>query len=190
MNEEELKKKVAELLGVYSPHIEALKQRRAELIGELQALRAELIEELHKLRSEAVQLVSALDKDIESLRPETPSGVDKKRKTTRKITKGVLVPMEEYRLPILEALIEMGGRGRSPAVLVKVEEKMRDKLNEVDYEGLKSGETRWKNRAAWVRYQLVDEDYLKKDSPRGIWEITDAGRALYQELKAGQQTSR
>ena len=184
MNDEELKKKVAELLGVYSPRIEALKQRRAELIGELQALRAELIGELHKLRSEAVQLVSALDRDMEGLRTETPRRVDKKRKTTRKIPRGVLVPMEEYRLPILEALMEMGGRGRSPDVLAKVEEKMRDKLNEADYERTKSGEMRWKNRAQWARYHLVEEDYLKKGSPRGIWEITDAGRALCQELKA------
>jgi len=187
MDEEELKKKVAELLGIYSPRIEVLKQRRAELIGQLQALRAELIEELHELRSEAVQLVSVLDREIEDLRTETPSRAKKKRrKISKRMPRGLLVPQEEYRLPILKTLIEMGGKGRSPDVLARVEEKMRDKLNEADYERTKGGGMRWKNRAAWVRYKLVDEGYLKKDSPRGIWEITNAGRALYQELKASE----
>jgi restriction system protein len=185
MNEEDLKKKVAELLGVYSPRIEALKQRRAKLMDELRTLRAELIEELHELRNEAVQLVSSLDKDIEALTVDVPKKAKRKRK---RVPRGALVSQGEYRLPILEALIEMGGRGRTSDVLTRVEEKMRVKLNKVDYERTASGDPRWRNRAAWVRNELVEEGYLKKDSPRGIWEITDAGRALYQELKVGQQT--
>jgi len=36
---------------------------------------------------------------------------------------------------------------------------------------------RWRNTAQWARHSMVKEGLLKADSPRGIWEITDAGRA-------------
>jgi len=190
MNEQEMKKRVAGFLGVYSPRIEALKQRRAELMGELQALRGELIGELHKLRLETARLVSSLDKDIKHLRGRSSGMTGKGRKASVKIPSGLLVPMEEYRAPILEALIEMGGRGRPSDILPKVEQKMNGRLTSLDYKMLKDGRTvKWRNRAQWERARMVEDGCLKTDSPRGIWEITDAGRALYQELKASQQTS-
>jgi predicted transcriptional regulator len=35
----------------------------------------------------------------------------------------------------------------------------------------------------WERQALKTDGYLKKDSARGIWEITDEGKKLYQTLK-------
>ena len=94
------------------------------------------------------------------------------------------MPHAEYTLPILEALIEMGGKGRMRNVLDRVLDKIKDQLKPKDFEKLPSGTAiRWKNRAQWERQRLKSQGNLKKDSPHGIWEITDEGRKLYERLK-------
>ena len=94
------------------------------------------------------------------------------------LLKGRLTPPSEYEVPILESLIELGGSGRVRDVLDKVYEKMKVQFISADLEKLSSGRAiRWKNRAMWVRMKLKTDGYLKADSPRGIWEITEKGRA-------------
>ena len=106
------------------------------------------------------------------------------REVPRRAERGEIMPQAGYTLPILEALIEMGGRGRMRDVLNRVYNKIKDQLKPRDLEKLPSGTSiRWKNRAQWERQRLKSEGYLKKDSPHGIWEITDEGRKLYEALK-------
>lgn len=101
--------------------------------------------------------------------------------------KGEITSQPEYALPILESLIETGGRGKTSKILDRVFQKMRSKLKPRDLEKIPSGtEARWRNQARWERYTLKRKGYLKKDSPTGIWEITDKGRDLYQNLKGKQ----
>jgi len=91
---------------------------------------------------------------------------------------------QEYRVPILEALIELGGKGRVRDILEKVETKMKDKLTKVDYEKLPSGAyVQWKNYAMWERLNMIHDGLLKKGSPRGIWEITDKGQKILQAVE-------
>ena len=107
-----------------------------------------------------------------------------KREVKRRAKKGEITPQAHYTFPILGALIEMGGSGRVSKVLDRVFNKMKDRLKPKDLEKLSSGiSVRWKNKAQWERQRLKSEGYLKKDSPRGIWEITDKGRNLYESLK-------
>ena len=40
----------------------------------------------------------------------------------------------------------------------------------------------WKNNARWARQILVNEGLMAPDSPRGIWEITPAGREALKAL--------
>jgi len=99
--------------------------------------------------------------------------------------KGPITPQSEYAMPILESLIEMGGRGRVRDVLDKVYEKMKNRLTSADLELVPSGrDIRWKNHAKFERLSLRIEGYLKTGSPRGIWEISEKGRAYY--LKEGK----
>jgi hypothetical protein len=62
---------------------------------------------------------------------------------------------------------------------------MRGVLKEVDYDPLASDPDlpRWRNAAQWARSMMVKEGLLKADSPRGVWEIADKGRAVLQESK-------
>jgi len=90
----------------------------------------------------------------------------------------------EYDLPILEALIEMGGSGRTQEVLNRIYEKIKDRLKPDDLERLSSGtDIRWRNAVMWERDKLKRRDYLRADSPRGIWEITEKGRDYYNQKK-------
>jgi restriction system protein len=72
----------------------------------------------------------------------------------------------------------MGGSGRMSDVLDRVGGLMKNTLREVDHDPLASNPDlpRWRNAAQWARNSMVRDGLLKADSPRGIWEITKAGR--------------
>jgi len=91
--------------------------------------------------------------------------------------RGKKTHQSEYRLPILHALDELGGRGALNDVLAKVYAQMEDRLNEYDLARLDSDrDIRWRNTAMWERKRMVEEGLLRADSPVGIWELTEAGR--------------
>jgi len=135
------------------------------------------------LREEWERLISG---EIEEEReyPQRRRAPVKVRRDMGKLPAGVTTPSEAYRLPILRALVEMGGSARARDVLARVFEIMRPILKEVDYEPLTSsrGELRWHNTAEWVRWDLVQEGLMKGDSPRGIWEISEKGREYLESL--------
>ncbi len=90
---------------------------------------------------------------------------------------GILTPRARYRLPILRALVEMGGSGQTARVLDRVGQIMVNVLNETDLiVPPHRNEPRWRNRAQWERNTMVNEGLLSNRSPRGIWEITEKGR--------------
>lgn len=83
---------------------------------------------------------------------------------------------DAYRGPILAALRELGGSGSMAEVLDRVFAKVKGRLTEADRERLPSGtDVRWRNTAAWERFRMVEDGLLKSDSPRGTWELTEAG---------------
>lgn len=90
---------------------------------------------------------------------------------------GDTTPRSEYRLPILRALERLGGRGLTREVLRLVEDRMRTSLTPADREMLPSGQReRWRENAEFERLEMVRDGLLASGSPRGTWEITDAGR--------------
>jgi len=60
---------------------------------------------------------------------------------------------------------------------------MNGVLRDVDYQPLASDPElpRWRNAAQWARNSMVQEGLLRDDSPRGIWEISEAGKRWLQE---------
>jgi hypothetical protein len=70
-------------------------------------------------------------------------------------------------------------------VLPVVEKRMKGVLKKVDFEPLASDKEmpRWRNTAQWARNTMVKDGLLKADSPRGVWEISDAGRAWVTQQK-------
>jgi len=95
-------------------------------------------------------------------------------------------PEAAYRVPILEALAELNGKGHAREVLEIVYEKMKDQLTEDDHKLLSSGQRRWYNTAHWARYYMVKEGLLRNDSPLGIWEMTEEGWAYLEQAYKGK----
>lgn len=124
-------------------------------------------------------LVSEWD-ELEDLRdaasPEVQEIVSKRFFGKRK--KGEVTPHTAYYRPILEALVEMGGSGKTKSVLDRVGEKMKGKLKPLDYEPHKSDgkSIRWRNSAQWARNTMVNQDGRMKKSKTGTWEISAKGK--------------
>lgn len=125
--------------------------------------------------------VAVLQGEWAALAPETPARPARRRgrrKKTARLRRGLRTPEAAYRRPILQALVEMGGKGEIGAVLDRVRVLMRNVLKPVDDQPLASDPKmpRWRNAAQWARNRMVQEGLLASDSPRGMWEITAAGR--------------
>ena len=106
-------------------------------------------------------------------RNNTPSPKRRKRLASNTIAGG------KYSEPILESLIELGGSAQSSKVLERVEEKVRANLTTYDREPFPSTPSmeRWEHAVHVCRDNMVRKHgFLRKDSPRGIWEIADLGR--------------
>jgi len=87
------------------------------------------------------------------------------------------LPDDEFELPLLRVLLEMGGAGPTKLVIDRVGELLADRLSEVDRAPLASSkEPRWRNRTQFARLSLVKTGHMVKGSPRGYWELTEAGR--------------
>jgi len=93
--------------------------------------------------------------------------------------KGSLLPEAEYVLPLLEALVELGGSSHVSKITELVGVELDGKLTGRDRMALKSGDIRWKNRLQFVRIGLIKQGLMAKNSPRGIWEITESGRRFF-----------
>jgi hypothetical protein len=91
-----------------------------------------------------------------------------------------------YNVPILKALVELGGKAHYLKVLELVGIRMADTLNSSDRQVLndKKATPRWKKRAEFRSISMHREGLLKKDRSQGTWEITAAGREM---LSAGLQ---
>ena len=105
------------------------------------------------------------------------------RRNLGRLRKGRRTPEAAYYLPILKALVELGGSAKMQAVLDKVYTAMKPILKDVDHQPLASDPEmpRWRNSAQWARNTMRQEGLLKDDSPHGTWEITAAGRARLKE---------
>lgn len=124
------------------------------------------------LRREWDEMAAAAERDEDE---ETRA----ERRNLGKLRKGIRTPESAYYRPILEVLAAMGGSGKVAEVLERVGRSMKPVLKKVDYDPLASGpdNPRWRNAAQWARNTMVREGLLKSNSPRGLWEISDKGRA-------------
>lgn len=104
-------------------------------------------------------------------------GRAKKAATKRtRVPNGSLLPEDQYDVPLLSTLIDHGGAAAFQEVVNGVGEKLGDRLTELDRANLASGGVRWQSRLQFVRLRLIERGLMAKDSPRGVWAITDEGR--------------
>lgn len=141
--------------------------------------------------SQEAQQVQGLIQEVERLRrtwqqpysPDLISAEHPARKRRRRAPRGEITPQSAYTRPLLQALVDLGGRGSVNQVLEKVYEIIGDRLLPQDLEQLPSGQDiRWQCAVKFLCSTLRKQGYIYPDSPRGVWEITDKGRELLRQL--------
>lgn len=176
-------------LGVYDEAKESYEKKQ-----EIERLKHERLQRAVALVKEAQELldiynfemrVTARGTRIVGKDERTVYGdLQKRSQTGSKLPKGIKTPGIRYRYPILQALVDLGGQGKTSIVLERVYEQMKDSFVPADLEELSSVETpRWNNTARWERYKMVKKGLLRKDSPNGVWEISEKGREYLQGRK-------
>ncbi len=151
---------------------------------ELMSWRTSLTAEINQLESQLQQIRSALSEKREKVTAidrlvghAEPGQRQKLEEVVNLFGDGIFTPTKAYWQPLLQTLAELGGAGRREQVIELVGQKMQNILRPADYEKLpQSSFIRWENRVAWQASNMRREGYIKNNSPRGIWEITDAGR--------------
>jgi restriction system protein len=123
------------------------------------------------LRREWEEMATAAERDEDE---ETRA----QRRNLGKLRSGVRTPESAYYRPILQVLDQMGGSGKVAEVIERVGRLMKPILKDVDHQPLASEpeNPRWRNAAQWARNSMIRDGLLKADSPRGVREISTAGR--------------
>jgi integrase len=93
------------------------------------------------------------------------------------------VDLSEYERPILEALVERGGRAGRAEILASVRRAMRERHGTADMERLPSGMRRWESRLGKARQAFLRRGLLDSGAIRGEWGLTSLG------LEAGHRLS-
>ena len=171
------------LLGELQAAMEIAQEGGTNAFQESRFTEAQTAAERAKVIKSHLTALKKLQEEWESVMYGTasPQPRPKKKKRTH-LSPGFRTPQKAFRIPVLKALIELGGAAQVGKVLEIVEGMMSDQFNENDKAVLKDGRTpRWRNTAAWERQLVKEEGPLKPDSPRGVWEITEKGRANLQE---------
>ena len=78
------------------------------------------------------------------------------------------------RQEIIRALQKFGGRAPVYQVLEEMQKQLNGRLLPRDLELLKVGSVVWQNSAQWERFHMIKEGILKGNSPRGVWELSEA----------------
>lgn len=186
------------------PAFDMLLDELEAIIPELNKKGAQLMQELNYAQAKDViakaEAVMAFKEKVKALRDEwlsldVPSmkppkvrqsrAMNKKhsRNKTSQLKSGLRTKNEDFHLPILRVLIRTGGHASLASLLTELEKDLASQLNEYDWETLPSSNktVRWKNNVGWAKKKLIDSGYLSGDSPKGTWEITEAGRMFVEK---------
>ncbi len=118
--------------------------------------------------------------------PETVVKVEKKSNGKRlpspgKLVKGLKTPDRAFVFPVIDSLMEFGGTAPRMQVIERVYEKMKHILNDYDLSPMPYNKyvPRWKDTLHWVRLSLVQRGILARGTEKGIWSLTEYGKAYY-----------
>ena len=119
---------------------------------------------------------------LEGRKAETKTAARIGRPSKR--TAGQMLPQKEFRSPLLLTLDSLGGSASLGEARKAMYPRVSARLSEADQRIVSTGEPRWWNATCWERSELVKEGYLRSDSPRGQWELSNVGKQLVARLKS------
>lgn len=130
--------------------------------------------------------------------PKFEKKSSKKLPPQRKLVKGLKTPEKAFVFPVIDTLMEFGGTAPRKQVVQIVYEKMKHILNDYDLLPMSYNKyvPRWKDTLHWVKLNLLERGILARGTEKGIWALTDYGKAYYamhkdelEESKEEQQST-
>jgi len=112
--------------------------------------------------------------------PSSPGELKVSPETEKQFRSQSHTSSKEFRIPILQALVNLGGSAKRKLVFDELEKIMGDQLSDNDREPLPSRKrvARWQRIATNTRTKMRDEGYITVDPNKGVWIITEKGRAF------------
>jgi restriction system protein len=154
-----------------------LEDVQADLASAVERERYERAQKLARWAQELAELCAELDSLAERVEHLLAATSTSGATGGGRLPKGLKTSQSQYRIPILQTLVEMGGQADIKQVLERVRERMSEKFNEYDLATLSDGETpRWRNTAQWARNAMREEGLIRDDTARGTWAISEKGR--------------
>jgi hypothetical protein len=149
------------------PVPETLRAEKTRLAAAL-AVHADAKQALAQLADEFEDIL----KDLRDRLGQNANTTGPRPRTTR--TRSPKTPQRVLRQHIVQALRTLGGRARVSDVIAQMAVQLEGQLLEGDLVWRESAnEPAWQNNAKWERFQMTQEGVLKRDSPRGIWELEE-----------------
>ena len=87
-------------------------------------------------------------------------------------------PQDIFRRPLVLALHNAGGAMCTDDIRRTLRSYKWPHAAHIDTEFVSSGQERWWNKVCWERNKLKDKGYIRRNSERGIWELSEKGRVL------------
>lgn len=97
------------------------------------------------------------------------------------------LPQRAFRVPLLEAMYELGGVAKPHQATELVGKKVAPLLGPGDHKLRYDGKERWENIVHWNRNELKNEGLFKNDSERNVWELSEEGIKYAETLIASRQ---
>ena len=122
---------------------------------------------------------------IMGLPSRSKGGFKESARIRKRIASELILPLQEYRLPILRSLNNHSGIASRNQVLNDVFTELKDKFNSHDLKNLRGKVPRWRTRTEFVKNQM-DNEGLVESGGRGVWKITTEGRKQLTSWSARQ----
>lgn len=178
----------AQALTVFRAHIqdrlESIQEDSKQAIDQGHFSQTQTLLQQAQALTDLLKDLDAWDKRFATLVGPIVEGADEEAPRLRK---GLKTPQSAYRVPILRALVTLGGEANIDTILERVRAIMGDQLNAHDLDTLADGKTvRWINTVQWARNTLREEDLIRDDTSRGVWGISEAGRKWLKAQTGGK----
>ncbi len=107
---------------------------------------------------------------------KSPTGLSKAKPHARR-SKLQTTTAQVLRDHIVRALRKLGGKARGSDVIEEIGRQLEGNLLPGDSIWRESAnECAWQNNAKWERFHMKQDGTLRRDSPRGVWELGEGHR--------------